>query len=550
MLEDSSNNQHKEPSTQPAAPPLAWIVTHDHLSGWPRRWLMVPAGHIGLVMRDGQLGDRLPPGRHAVVSWGDILWGRPSAVEVAVVKTESVSQPLSVEHLLAADGELADLWAQVVLRVADPERFYAAFLQQAWQVTPAGVLDVLVVEAGAKIADEVGNRGVADSASPHAQEALGRELLQALSGPAAARGVHLEGVQHATLRPAEDTVLRQRKLRQLEGQLRQVEIDASLDAAEQVARMREITSQMERDYQLPPGILVGALDEPLSVGAEEQGFQATVADQQASLLERARALQARAQEGLSQRLGRLLRSTEGDDAKEASEVAPPSPPEAWWMRWVKVLKWGGYLVYLVFIALAVFQPGSGENKWWLGLVYAVTGIPFALGMLLSALHLDRRAARHQELLRSQRPLMALSRGRLERADELVRRQLGTELSHLAGVVQEARQRVYGQGDKQVALRLGEVRRQADQLARKVQQPAQGTPAYLGQAALLWEQVEGILNSDEQLLRLAADASQTAHDLRQAALSDVADLAQDIANLESQLADIDQAFAARSRMSET
>ncbi|MEM7345348.1 MAG: hypothetical protein AAF485_14000, partial [Chloroflexota bacterium] len=347
-------------------------------------------------------------------------------------------------------------------------------------------------------------------------------------------GVEIGQIDQVLIQPAEDIVRQWEKLQALRGKLHQVNLNVAMDAAEQQAMMRDVVRQMEQDYNLPPNSLMEQ--------AEQQVEHLETAALKAGWVAQIERMQNQIQTGLQQRHQRLRRRVERNDV---TSTLPPNQP--WWFHWIKALKWGGTLVSLLFLGLAVLQPGRDATEVWSRLIYVVTGIPFAFVMFWFALHLDKRMAFKQAGWYTRHRLTALSGGDLQQTDGLVRHQLATELQQVAHAVQETRQRVYQQGHETEALRLGEVRRWAENLASKVQQPATGAPVYLSNTIESWGQLEQLLTYDEELLDFATVTNQLAHDTRQVVINNQNNLPAQIIDLESHLADFEQTFETRSRI---
>jgi hypothetical protein len=508
---------------------IARRLTLTDLPGILAKRLEVPPGHVGVTV-DGEGGiHTLPPGTHTAIGPLRRLFGRVSDWQFAVMPTGPTSLIVPVHHVRCGDGEWVDVTCGVTVRVADPQRFYAQVIQGA-DGGPPGLTEQLSAGVDGAVRQAIAGWASQDLIKGAVSDRLSAEVRRALSPVADTLGLQLEGVRYVAVRPVEEAVDVARKQAELEAALADVAMERRMSELSTEAEWREFVLQLEADYELPQGALQAELEAPPEEREEtREGIDLANLRQAVSRYFESRAA------GLTTRVQRLL------GARERSEP----PPLRWWERVVPWFKAISALLAVVALLVFIFWPEISDVERTLAIIQLVVAIPTAVVLFLSAVWLERKAARERAESYGGPSLLRLGRGDRERIDALVRSQTTTELSDVVHKLRDARDHAYRQGQRDEALAIKRTEERAERLRERVAARRSGTAAYLSQANVSKQALETMLNYDEELLADVSELSDRVQAFRQHVLGEgPAD--DELREIEGELTELDHQFQARSR----
>jgi hypothetical protein len=496
-------------------------LTLANLPGFLAKSLDVPPGHVGLVV-DGKGAVRvLPPGRHTVVGLLRRLFGSVSGWRFALVSTEPVSLLVEVGHVRAGDGEWVDVTCAATVRVADPQRFYA----QAMHGEAGGIVQCLSASIEPAVRQAVAGWGSDDLVRGAVSDRLANEVRRALEPAAGGPGLKLEGLRYVAVRPADEALEVALGRAELEAALAEVEMDKKMSQLETQAEWQEFVRQLEADYKLP-----GLAQEATAPAAAGEAVP------KKTQLQKALRRYAEARESATAaRVERLL----GKREKRQPAIV------RWWERTVPWLKVVSAVLLVAAMAIYVLLPSVSAAEKTAGWLELACAVPSAVVVFISALWLERKAARERAAEAGGARLFGLGHGDRERIDGLVRDQLTSELVTVNGTLRDARDRAYREGQREDALAIKQVEERADRLREQIAAGVSGTATYLTSARVSWEEAERMLSYDEKLLAQASDLSDVVEALRQAVLNGEP-VAEPARQIEAALSDLDHRFQARAR----
>lgn len=504
-------------------------LTLADLPGTLTKLLEVPPGHTGLVV-DGQGTMRtFPPGTHWAVGPGRRLFGRLSDWQFALVPTEAVSLIVPVTHVRAGDGEWVDVTCGAVVRVADPQRFYSEF-RAAIDGSTTDLARRLGAGIDGVVRQAVGTWAARDLVKGAVEGQLAAEVRRALSTVADTLGLEAVTMRYVVARPAAEAVDVARQQAELEAALDDVELERRMSQLATEAEFKEFVEHLEADYGLPAGTLQVELE---GVSADEEGDSAPL--DLAGLRQAARRHFDSRIAGLASRVERLLGARE----------RPDPPPLRWWERAVPWFKAASAILAVAALLAFILRSEVSPLERSQAIVQLAVALPAAVALFLSALWLERKAARQRADAFDGPGLLDLGRGDWERIDRLVRKQMTTELADVVHKLRDTRDRAYRQGKRDQALAIKRSEERADRLRERVAARAEGVAAYLTEAHVARQALETKLNYDEELLAAVSDLSNSVQAFRQHALAGA--LGDDeLHQIEGALTALDHQFQARAR----
>jgi hypothetical protein len=319
---------------------------------------------------------------------------------------------------------------------------------------------------------------------------------------------------------------------ELDARLAEVEMERRMSELETEAEWRDFVRQLEADFGLPEATVQHSVAASSTEGEPPPSQAAQLRQTVRSYVDgRTAALAARAERLLGRR--------------------KPRQPKIvyWWERIVPWLKVISTLILVGSLSVYVFSS-KGDLGGRLGAIFELAcAMPTAFILFISALWMERRAAQEREEARGGGRLLSLARGDREQIDRLVRRQLAEELAAVKRTLQDTRDQVYREGDRDGAVRIKQVEERADRLRRAVEAKIRGQAVYLTEARVSHDALERMLDYDEQLLAMAADLGDRVAELREAVLADES-MGDEVRGLDSDLSTLDHQFQARARFIQT
>ncbi len=498
------------------------------LPGFVTKRLDVPPDYTGLIIDGDGRTRTLPPGQHRVVSLWRRLFGRVSDWRFAIIPTSALSLIVPVQHLRTGDGEWVDVTCGVSVHVANPRRFYAQFLHNAGGST-ADLTKRLSAGIDGAVRQAVAGWATDDLIRGAVSDRLAAEVRRALSPVADTLGLDVEGVRYVAVRPVDEAVDVARKQAELEAALDEVAMERRMSELATEAEWREFVQNLEADYDMP------GLGQEVATSSD---------DGEGTSESRVKELQGAAQRYAEARIAGL--SARADRLLGQEEPERPEPPVVrWWERIVPWLKFGSIALFIAALALYFFpRANTGREKITI-LLELACAVPSAVMIFISALWLERKAARDRAISREGGELLWLGQGDREKIDRLVRDQLTNELRTITRTLRESRDRIYREGDRDQALAVKETEKQADQMRQTVAAGIRGAAPYLSEAHVTQTDLETMLNYDEALLAQVNELSDRAETLRQAALAGEA-VGDQLETIKTGLSDLDHRFRARAR----
>jgi hypothetical protein len=498
------------------------------LPGFVTKQLDVPPDHTGLIVDGDGRTRTLPPGQHRVVGLWRRLFGRVSDWRFAIIPTSPQALIVSVQHLRTGDGEWVDVTCGVSVRVADPHRFYAQFMRGSGGST-AELTKRLSAGIDAAVRQAVAGWAADDLIRGTVSDRLAAEVRRALPPVADTLGLEIEGVRYVAVRPVDEAVDVARKQAELEAALDEVAMERQMSELATEAEWREFVQNLEADYDMP-----GLVQEVDTSSDDGEGASESRVEELRNAAQRY--ADARIA-GLSARANRLL-------GREEPE-RPEPPGVRWWERIVPWLKFGSIALFIAALALYFFpRANTGREKIAI-LLELACAVPSAVMIFISALWLERKAARDRTISREGGELLWLGQGDREKIDRLVRDQLTNELRTIARTLRETRDRIYREGHRDQALAVKETEKQSDQLRQAVSAGVRGAAPYLSEAHVTQTDLETMLNYDEGLLAQVNDLSDKTEALRQTVLTGEV-VGDQLETIKTGLSELDHRFQARAR----
>ena len=490
--------------------PFAKAYGLDELDGRLGKWLEVPAGRQGVVIKNG-VPKTLSPGRHRVLSTFERLRGKGLGLQVGYVPAQPFTARVKAENLLSGDSELMDASLLCEVEVVDVARFFTQ----------------MVLPQGAIYGDTL------DLSSEGAWEALGT-LTRQYSGGDLVRGVPVENMLPQIRLQLEaifngqglyldfvllisfwrisDRALAAEKALLVQDRLRDVELQNKMAEIETEAQFQDFVNQLEPE-------LVGKVGlHPVVASASANDVEAEAADEKGiTIFDTFRTWinfeSKKGEGGRHFRIDGLFRRL-GKDSP-TSKARRRKPPQRWWLARVA---WMIFVVLVALVLTKVVDWVAGGANWDARWQFYLAVWGFAVLAVLESL---KTLFQKREELESQRwaepgytyvdDLVGNDR---PQADRLVRNQCDRELGNAQDMLNDMRSRIYKSGDEDAALSVRSLEKKLARVREDVMNPKMGEPPYVTDLKVGRKLWLDMLDYDEQVLVRVSALSEDTQELQQ------------------------------------
>jgi len=529
------------PQPAPAAQLLGKSFQINELAGRASKYLNVPPGRQGVVIRRDGWAPLYPPGSHRVLTAWQRLRGLGVGLHAGFVPAGPFSAWLQADNLLSGDGELLDARLLCSLEVADPQRFFSE------QVLPRKALEVGAID----LSDSTLAESLAAWARRYAAEDLRfslpsarlfPELQTALQPSFDFSGLRLNALQLVSFQPADDRLLIAEKVQALNERLQDVALQKKMAELDNQTQLDGFIQQLDPELPQKIGLRLPATEDADAAASTSAAAPASLPDQVRSWFIAESGL---GKTGLNWRMQVLL----GKAKKPRRIIDHISQANLrHWMnrRTIELLLLIGIGYGLSYLVRSLTAGASWADLAGLLFVIWTPILGLVVNRLIEYVRKREQAEQEAENEDIQTDLDDLSYDDRQRAEQLVREQCRNDLTSAQQILEQLRSKLYRLGQEDLALRMRELERHFAANLTRLGDTEFGKPAYLSDLNINGPVWYSMVGYDERLLASATLLQDSAERLQQKYTQQQRLEINWLDSLESQLDEFMHRFEARSR----
>ncbi len=494
-----------------SATPLGRVFRLKELPGLVAKYMDVPPGRLGVVIRSDGTVRTFPFGHHLVLSAMERLRGHGAGLLAGYIPLEAGVAQVKPGYLLSGDRELLSARLMCAVEVGDAARFLQEVVVPQGGIWPGGIeLNPQPVEDA--LAPVLSQFAAADIIHGRVDTRIASAAQIGLQAALELQGLRLQQVLLMSLTKAEDRAVIAEKAQALSERMQDVSLQA---------KMAEIENQAQLDdflQQLDPELLKLA---HLRLGAD--GSEKDKSPLKGNVLQALRGWFTAESSGQGDKrrwsIEGLFKRKDEKNAKVSQK--PRHVPSNWW---VSRVIWMGLMVLLGFGLTNgvnwMAQKASWDSK--IEVILIIWGVVISVVLeSLKALYEKRESLSEESWMHPGfQHLDNLAGNDRKRVDQLVRDQCAHELAHVREIMTDVRSREYKRGKIDLALKLkNELEQNLEDCLAKVQKPDYGRPPYMTDLRVRNKAWGEMLDVDEDLLLLANSLGDQAQTLQQRSQED-------------------------------
>jgi hypothetical protein len=488
--------------------PLAKVFRLKELPGRVQKYLLVPAGRLGVAVYGDGRSQTFPPDRHRVLSILDRIRGRGVNLRAGFIPAPVGTVRLTFSNLLSGDSELVDASLICGVEVKDAPLF---FLEQVVprQEIQGEMVDVTTAAATQEFAALVRHYLAEDLVHGLPTKHLLREISNFIKAVLEPQGLQLAAIELMLFWRADDRVAAAEQALALREKLQEVELQEKMLAVESQAQLDEFIDQIEGEtgqkIDLRPVI---ATEE---TAAEKKSLRTWFWEALLPLIT------VEAETGGERRylhFGDILARLRSDPAEPDDTPRGRKRPQRWWLG--RVI-WMASVVAFAF-GLTKFILWVTGNTSWLDLVEIILAIwAFAVVAVLESvksLYEKREQIAEVNWTKPGATFIDDLTANRKQADKLVREQCSNDIGNMYQILDGLQTKLYNAGEMDPAVSVRKFKQKVETCQQELKNTNFGQPPYVTDLKISRRVWDNLLDYDEQLLVRASALSEDASRIQQ------------------------------------
>jgi hypothetical protein len=508
--------------------PLAIALTIQELKGWVAKELFVPIGKRGIVILRNGKSKLYPPGTHTALNPLQRIKKQGVGLVAGFMPEKELPLFLRINNILTGDDHLVDISLMCQLEILDHKNFFETdVIPRKHLEGPALIMDD--EESFRAVYQIINEYALEDLISGSLHDTIRQRISTLLQSILSLQGLELSNVFLLTIWPVEDRVRIEEKLLEFEQKMNSISLEKKMAMIENDAQLQEF--MQEFGISLPKTSVFSKISlKPEESSASKSLFFDWIKSELKDNLP-----------GRNFRIKSIWQKKIKPDTDEKTGRIQFFP------RLVFII-----LIFLLILSVISLYAKIVNNET-LSRDYRFY---LSIGTILVGLIINTIIAYYKKWEadyatdyddRRTSLLDDLSEKNRKEVDVIVRNQCVAELSEQKRMLNDARSRVYKNGEETLALTLKRLENKIDDSIDQIQNKNFGIPPYLNFnqkfTTRIWEE---FLEKDEQILIMASSLTQVVLDIQKQIGQQTIDKGL-ISDFENQLDHFLQTFGARHRI---